>query len=662
MDLRNNFDSAQEDNDEVWAKKKKIKTTMGAAAVFAGGEGGTGDVEETEFEERGEGFGDDDDDDDDSKDEDEEALFPTAFCLVNECDDSSDSFGMHARYPRTLIELKVLRIMQAIAEKRDWQRKLRDDPQIFARWVHESHAHESLVRYAVDEMLCRDMDIRAKDPTPRSLADLCIDVVRRSLPDLEGILPPGLPQKLIDRISNKESLGIKFMGIEGVYARDDISGDLHDKLCAGVERLQAAGPLDWHPGSNEQVLNLVHPSLFPLISGVSRRVATTRVPWLELMDGGGGGEVVTFVVPIDRDKENACASYSFSKKYQWLPAEFIVANDNTVTINSYINNLHPSVHADLYHTIGDVFQECVPLLECCLTDLRQYPLAKRHEDSPMNYETAYDAWKNLPRKHQGDKQVVCITYEDCDDDSILTDSYDACNKWCRNYVRPISCEMGAYKRRETPPHVKLQGRTLKVIVKLASIVLTPEKPAYNGGAWHVEGMSNEAIVATAIYYFSQENVTQSSLAFREAVFQVEEDEDVEHNDHEGLELVYGLSYRLHQELGAINTNCGRILAFPNVFQHRVQPFTLVDKERSGHRNILAFFLCDPAAKIESSATILPLRRDWWSMEHSCIPQHATTMTMEEAKLHREELMTERKFFIKENNEQLFEREVNLCEH
>jgi hypothetical protein len=155
-------------------------------------------------------------------------------------------------------------------------------------------------------------------------------------------------------------------------------------------------------------------------------------------------------------------------------------------------------------------------------------------------------------------------------------------------------------------------------------------------------------------------VTQSSLAFREAVPEPE----YNHNEHIGVRLVYGLeNYEpLNQELGAINTNNGRILAFPNVFQHRVQPFTLVDKERSGHRNILAFFLCDPAAKVESSATILPLRRDWWSMENSCIPPNATTMTMEEAKVHREELMTERKFFVDENNKRVFERECSLCEH
>ena len=35
-------------------------------------------------------------------------------------------------------------------------------------------------------------------------------------------------------------------------------------------------------------------------------------------------------------------------------------------------------------------------------------------------------------------------------------------------------------------HTKLQ-----IIVKLASIHLTPEKPAYDGGSWHLEGQLNE---------------------------------------------------------------------------------------------------------------------------------------------------------------------------
>lgn len=179
---------------------------------------------------------------------------------------------------------------------------------------------------------------------------------------------------------------------------------------------------------------------------------------------------------------------------------------------------------------------------------------------------------------------------------------------------------------KTPtPHVKLRGRTLKIIVKLASIV------------WHVEGMGNESILATAIYYYSQENVTQSTLEFREAMSKPVH----EQSNHDSVRLIYGLENggTLNQELGAVNTNNDRILAFPNVFQHQVQSFTLVDKQRPGHRNILVFFLCDTAAQVESSAAILPLQRDWWGTEDSIIPPNGTSLTLDEAKVHWEKLMT-----------------------
>ena len=33
----------------------------------------------------------------------------------------------------------------------------------------------------------------------------------------------------------------------------------------------------------------------------------------------------------------------------------------------------------------------------------------------------------------------------------------------------------------------LKGRTIQIFVKLATVVLTPERPEYPGGKWHVEG-------------------------------------------------------------------------------------------------------------------------------------------------------------------------------
>src|SRR5690606_25476567 len=142
-----------------------------------------------------------------------------------------------------------------------------------------------------------------------------------------------------------------------------------------------------------------------------------------------------------------------------------------------------------------------------------------------------------------------------------------------------------------------RGRRLQVIVKLATIQLTPDKPAYPGGSWHVEGMMNERIVSTGIYYWDSDNITDSQLGFRAAV----DDPRYEQNDSSGMRDVYGLADedQLNQYLGAVETSPGRCLAFPNVLQHRVAPFQLADPTRPGHRKILAFFLIDPSVTITS---------------------------------------------------------------
>lgn len=69
-----------------------------------------------------------------------------------------------------------------------------------------------------------------------------------------------------------------------------------------------------------------------------------------------------------------------------------------------------------------------------------------------------------------------------------------------------------------------------------------------------------------------------------------------------------------QELGSVLTRPGRLLAFPNVFQHQVQPFRLEDPTKPGHRKILAMFLVDPNLRILSTGVVPPQRRDWWAPE------------------------------------------------
>ena len=147
-----------------------------------------------------------------------------------------------------------------------------------------------------------------------------------------------------------------------------------------------------------------------------------------------------------------------------------------------------------------------------------------------------------------------------------------------------------------------------------------------------------------------------------------------------------------QVLGSVVTKQSRCLAFPNLYQHQVQPFELVDKSKPGHRKILALFLIDPGLPVPrpSTSDIPPQRQDWMrallqdvatelgagqdDTERKglgklpvelldMIVNHAEwLMTREEAEEYRLRLMDERGPMIAANNEYMFEPPFNMCEH
>ena len=186
----------------------------------------------------------------------------------------------------------------------------------------------------------------------------------------------------------------------------------------------------------------------------------------------------------------------------------------------------------------------------------------------------------------------------------------------------------------------------QVIVKISNIKLTPEKPVYCGGVWHLEGMPYENIIATGIYYYKINNISSSHLEFRR---EMEYPTDYMQNEHTEAEIRYGLKDEefTNQYIGKINTCVeGKCIVFPNYIQHRVTDFELTNKNKSGTRNILVFFLIDPSKKIIST---------------SDIPKQQNIMKLEVAKKYREELMFARKYVIDLQNE-VYERKVSLCEH
>lgn len=155
----------------------------------------------------------------------------------------------------------------------------------------------------------------------------------------------------------------------------------------------------------------------------------------------------------------------------------------------------------------------------------------------------------------------------------------------------------------------------------------------------------------------------------------------EQDDHEPLARVFGCASMRDepavQNLGSVKCKAGRMLAFPNTLQHRVQPFRLDDPTRAGHRRFLVLWLVDPNYRVMSTANVPPQQHDWVAPEtidkvladrdlavelQDMIKEHANDypMNLETAKELRLELMQERTKLMP-SVEAGFEQ-YNLCEH
>lgn len=67
----------------------------------------------------------------------------------------------------------------------------------------------------------------------------------------------------------------------------------------------------------------------------------------------------------------------YSRQFQWLPSEveFLPAEaadrgEVKCTISSYINNLHPHRHSDLYDVVAKIIDRTIPLWDMTLTSVK----------------------------------------------------------------------------------------------------------------------------------------------------------------------------------------------------------------------------------------------------------------------------------------------------
>jgi len=127
------------------------------------------------------------------------------------------------------------------------------------------------------------------------------------------------------------------------YSDVSVPEPLRLRLNAQLQRLIDDEPADFHPGSGDRVRDLVHPSLYPYVTGTSVSDA-----------------VLTVRENPDYDRWGRAFESSI---YQWLPTPFQIANDGSTSIAGYINNLDQTKYAALYTDLSELFSCALPLIE-----------------------------------------------------------------------------------------------------------------------------------------------------------------------------------------------------------------------------------------------------------------------------------------------------------
>jgi len=272
-------------------------------------------------------------------DENKQPTFPSPFKQLDYQDGAP---------PKCLRELRMMQLSASIREKPDWERK-KDDPAIVTKWRQEATA-----------------------PQPDDAAN----PGRVVTPEMFDYVLAEL-----DYYKQRMDGPMQIAGVDGVWRADHLVEDsLREELRKHVANLESVPDdlKDWHPGSDKKVLDLVHPSLFCLVYGVTRVVPESDIgkPPLSLMGSGQIIQPPVAAAPIKKgrmprnlNEDPSGRDFGVSKKFQWLPSEFSVSPSGQVSIDSYINNLHPVYQSDCATVIGRVFERFVPMFNKVLTDV-----------------------------------------------------------------------------------------------------------------------------------------------------------------------------------------------------------------------------------------------------------------------------------------------------
>ncbi|KAJ2834301.1 hypothetical protein GGI24_000451 [Coemansia furcata] len=307
----------------------------------------------------------------------------------------------------------------------------------------------------------------------------------------------------------------------------------------------------------------------------------------------------------------------------WLPTDFNVNEDGSVTIRSYINNLHPIRYAALYQSISKVFAKFVPLLEQVATDMvhprdlraefsRDYCIAPGMLGSRDLYRML-DNGEEIPEEYQKYLKTSTWIFANTTKEQTYVDSgyFDEEYAEAEIYTEPVP-DLFCPPDRPLKPY-SMREMPLQTSVEMININLTPENPAHPEGEWQAVGRAEERIFAVGLYFYDVENISSAKLKFRDPVWRgsfngLEDYYDFCKAHDIEIELYYGCHYT--QEVGEVDIKSGGYICYPNFYQTKMPTFELKDPTQPGHVKYIAFYTVDPDQRLVSTEIIPPQQPHW----------------------------------------------------
>ncbi|KAI8219939.1 hypothetical protein K4K54_009022 [Colletotrichum sp. SAR 10_86] len=352
-------------------------------------------------------------------------------------------------------------------------------------------------------------------------------------------------------------------------------------------------------------------------------------------------------------------------------AEALARTCPDVKITSYINNLHPGAHKSLYSTIeefislsiqpwndvlayrdrglcpsriktsGVVWWPPYPDWAVGLDKIERDRMTEEYSESKRKVEEYLNIPELPPALQQNmTSRVGLPTIEEDWEDLGLAWAVRVKHERLKHWLHPepgISFTYGDWRQGKTgkalvggrmprkpltkfvpgltplepgPGHhfyaVSLKDHFLKqglqVVVQLSTVELTPEHPV------HINTIETSGAISLRVEADLDADAhiyTRGDLAPLAGIYGLADPRQL-HSDSEEPNAL--------QELGTIVAPDGRLVAYPNTLQHRVEAYELLDRSRTGHRRCLTVHLVDPHYRICSTRNVPPQQHDWWVEE------------------------------------------------